>query len=128
MDELILRLEGASGPDSTLDHDILMALGARYELDWGHEYYWPDGSRFYAHELTKSVDHAIALRDHLLPDREIVVFDDKENCCWWAQIGNDHWDEAMGKLSAKGANGAVAASAAILRAYVIANAADGSSK
>lgn len=60
MQELIARLEAAEGHDGKLEHDILLALGARYELDWGPEYYWPDGTRFYAHEFTKQGHDAIA--------------------------------------------------------------------
>lgn len=68
LDDLIARIRDAGGPDPKLDHDILLGLGARYEQDWGPEYYLLDGSRFYPHALTASVDAALALARHLLPD------------------------------------------------------------
>ncbi len=62
---LIARLEAATFTDGALEKDILCALGARYDHDWGPEFYWPDGSRFYYHEITARVDDAIALAMHL---------------------------------------------------------------
>lgn len=67
LDELVARLRGSIGPDGALDKDILCAFGARYELDWGPEFYWPDGGRFYDHDITKKIDHALAFAAHILP-------------------------------------------------------------
>lgn len=64
---LIDRLARANGADGALDMDVLLALGARYELDWGPEFYWPDGSRFYQHDITAKIDDALALLAHVLP-------------------------------------------------------------
>lgn len=65
---------------------------------------------------TSSFSAALALRDRLLPDREIAVWDDKENGRWWAKIGDDHWDEAMGDFQSAGPNAAIALMRAILQA------------
>lgn len=68
LQSLIDRVTEGEGGDGKLDHDILIALGMRYELDWGPEFYLPDGTRFYAHELTASFDDALALVKLKLPD------------------------------------------------------------
>ena len=57
---LIERVEKATGPDGRLDHDILLTLGARYEHDWGPEYYFGE-DREYRHEITRDTDYALAL-------------------------------------------------------------------
>lgn len=74
LSDFIARLEGATASDEALEHEILIAFGARYQLDWGPEYYWPDGSRFYAHRITAKVDDTIALALHLF-ERPLVGID-----------------------------------------------------
>lgn len=140
MNSLLERIGGATGPDRTLDTEIGRLTGWCFHdntrdggcqsdtgftcLDcgadsWGNvgptKQKW--GGRVPAY--TASIDAALTVRDALLSDREVVVFDDKENGCWWAQIGDDNWDEAMDKTSARGASGALALLGVILQAYVI---------
>lgn len=62
-----------------------------------------------------TLESALAFRDELFPDREIAVWDDKENGCWWASLGDDHWDEAMDKITERG-DSAASAVLAVLRA------------
>lgn len=63
--QLIERLEAATSPDGALDKDILCALGARYDVDWGPEFYFGE-ERYYPHEITAKTDDAIALADRML--------------------------------------------------------------
>ncbi|HYD87155.1 MAG TPA: hypothetical protein VEA80_06760 [Vitreimonas sp.] len=65
---------------------------------------------------TSSLDAALALRDTLLPDREVAVWDDKENGRWAAKVGDDHWDEAMNDFVSSGPNAAIALMRAIIQA------------
>ena len=67
MHTFIARLESAEAADGALEHEIMLALGARYEMDWGPEYYWPDGERFYGHEFTRSIDDALSLAARVAP-------------------------------------------------------------
>ncbi|WP_104662804.1 hypothetical protein [Ensifer adhaerens] len=63
LDELISRLEKATGPDARLDTDIMIALG-----QWTHRDWWSfDYQKHTPANLTSSLDAAIALADKVLP-------------------------------------------------------------
>lgn len=70
LSSLIERLEKADGPDDALDRDILKALGARLAWDWTWGAWFGD-ERFYATNLTASLDAALALCERALPDWDI---------------------------------------------------------
>lgn len=65
---------------------------------------------------TSSVDAVLALRNVVLPDREVAVWDDKENGKWVAKVSDDHWDEAMNDFVSSGPNAAIALMRALLQA------------
>lgn len=64
--ELLERVEKATRADHPLGHEVLLALGARHDHDWDHEY-WFGEDRLYPYDITASIDAAVALVEKKLP-------------------------------------------------------------
>lgn len=118
--KLLERVEDASGPNTPLDHDILLAFGARYERDWDAEYYWPDGSRFYEHNITASIDAAVALVEKVLhgwaSGHKLVTREDDCDAEIWGGPEISCGREAMFVAERNDRHAALALCAALLRA------------
>jgi len=83
---------------------------------------YPNDIRIPSHynvpRFTASIDAALALVERVLPDREWGIWQVQENGRYYAQIGDDHWDEAMGVIIAHAKTPALALCIALLRANI----------
>jgi hypothetical protein len=97
LDELIARLEKATGPDARLDTDIMIALGQWTEREW-----WSfDYQKHTPANLTSSLDAAIDLMEKVLPDAQVLIgFKQTEETLPWARSICRHAPDATGRTPA----------------------------
>ena len=114
MDDLIARLEKATGPDRELDGDIVLHLGL---VPHGMERGWPggwagDGKQFDAEWYTKSIDAALTL----VPE-DWCLFEmgqlGRNNQGWYVNLMHRH---EVGEVSSSHESFAVALCIAALKA------------
>lgn len=122
LSELLERVEKATGADHPLEHEVLLALGAKHDHDWDHEY-WFGEVRLLPYDITASIDAAVALVEKKLPGWGWYARKDSEGShgqgCFAGLTYPKHNNVTPG--SATCATPALALIAALLRALIAHN-------